>query len=114
MKFGFSGEGFGNLLVLNAFIVIIIVFVAIWMAPKRGINIKTTRFQLSLLLGCVFVFGVIPLWLSDLPVGWKVVVTAAAVLVAIGNFFGTGRLQKIAKEHFFDERKKKDQGIPFT
>ena len=108
MKLGFSGEGFGNLLVLNAFILVIIVFVACWIAPRRGIDIKTTRFQLSLLLGCVFVFGVIPLWLSDLPVEWKVVITAGTGSVAIGNFFGTGRLQKIVKEQFFDKRKKKD------
>jgi hypothetical protein len=107
MKLGFSGEAFGNLLVLNAFIVIIIVFVAIWIALKRGINIYSTRFQLGLLFGCVLIFCIVPLLLSDLAIKWKIIAAIAALSGGLANFLGTGIMQKTVKEQL-DKRKKKD------
>ena len=115
MKLGFSGEGFGNLLVLNAFIVIIIVFVAIWIAPKRGINIYSRRFQAGVVIRLRVCFFMIPLFLSDLPAVWKIGVAIVALSGGLANFLGTGIMQKIVKEQFFiDKQKRKDQGIPFT
>jgi|SRR5208337_4916796 len=88
MKFGFSGEAFGNLLVLNAIIVVIGLCAFFFIAHRRGVDVSSRRLHLKVLIVSVGVFLIIPLWLTDLTIKWKAIITLAGVAAGAANYFG--------------------------
>ncbi len=100
MRLGFSGEGFGNLLVVSTFVGFIFYSFIFFRAYRRGVDVTKTRFVLKSALITVFIFVVIPLWFSDLDISWKLMATIASVAAGILNFFAVDRAQKIYKELF--------------
>ncbi len=76
MNFGFSGEAFGNLLVCSGLTGVLLgVYICI-RAYKRGVNILTYRFQLSLVFIISVIFTIFPFWLA---VFVKIVVTFSSL-----------------------------------
>ena len=110
MKIGFSAEAFGNLLMLSAFIVIIVMGVIFFIAHKRGIDVTKHRFALTVTIGCAVVFAVIPFWLSDLSGIDKIIGTILMLSVGIGNYFAIDRMQRILREKLGDKRKENSHG----
>jgi|SRR5208337_746549 len=106
MKFGFSGEAFGNLIVLNAFLGLILGGIIFIIAHKRGIDITTRRFQLTVGISLLFMLVVIPLLLSDASVKWKIIIAIAALAGGIGNYFGVDMMQRILRGKFGDKKGK--------
>lgn len=104
MKFGFSGEAFGNLLVLSAFILIIVMGLIFFMAHKRGVDVTKHRFALTVGVCSIIFFGVLPFWLSDLSLKDKIVGTILMLAVGIGNYFAIDRMQRSLRGKFGDKR----------
>jgi hypothetical protein len=110
MKFGFSGEAFGNLLVLSALVLIAVEGVIFFIAHKKGVDVTKHRFALTVGVSGIVIFAVIPLWFSDLSVKPKIIVTIAALAVGLGNYFAIDRLQKALREQLGDRKKKEGDG----
>ena len=100
MSIGFSGEAFGNLLVLSTFVGIFACAIIFYVAHKKGIDVTTQTFQLRVLVGIGLVLIILPLCLSDLNGLSKVIGSFFALSGALANYFGIDRLQKIIKERF--------------
>jgi len=105
MKFGFSGEAFGNLLVLLVFIALIIVGVIFIIAHKNGVDVTQRMFQLKVGISGAIIFVIVPLCLSDLTIEWKIIGSIAALAAGIGNYFAVDRLQQVLKEKLGDKKK---------
>ena len=106
MKLGFSGHAFDNLLLLSVIVMIIVQVLVNIIAKKRGVDIKSSRFQLRLGLCCGIIFVIIPGLFSDLPIEDKIIASTLALAGGIANFFAVGRMQKLFKERFIDKKKK--------
>jgi len=104
MKFGFSGESFGNLLILSALVLIAVTGAIFFIAHKKGVDVTKHRFALTVGVGSIIIFGVIPFWLTDLSVKDKIIGTILMMAVGIGNYFAIGRLQKVLKEQLGDKK----------
>lgn len=91
---GLSGEGFGNWLVCAVIISILISFLVVYFANRRGINIESNRFQILLVSSLVLTLIFLPFWLTDLGIRWKLIITVVAILVGIGNYVFISRIQK--------------------
>ena len=98
MKFGFSGEAFGNLLVLSCLVASIVIIVVVIIAYKRGIAVEKHSFGLTLLLSCGFVFVILPFWLSDLSITWKMIGTFLMLCGGLGNYFAIDRMQRMLRK----------------
>lgn len=97
MKFGFSGEAFGNLLVISSFLGIIACAIIFYAAHKKGIDVTSQKFQLKVLIGIGSLLIILPLCLSDLSVTSKFFGSFFAMGGALANYFGIDKLQKIIK-----------------
>ena len=97
MELGFSGEAFSNLLVLSCFIGVVAIFAISYIAKKRGIDANSSRFVLKLGLGFSIIFVVIPLCLSDLSVGDKILASTLALAAGVANFLAIERMKKVFK-----------------
>jgi|SRR5208283_977440 len=106
MKIGFSGEAFGNLLVLSGIIMIIVIPLIFSVARRRGVDITNRSWQIKVTLMIVIIFGVIPLWLSDMSIKDRVIVTILASAVAAANFLGVDTMQRILRDKFGVKKKK--------
>lgn len=100
MTIGFSGEAFGNLLVLLTFIGIILCAIIFYVAHKKGVDVTKQKFQLRVLIGIGSVLIILPLCLSDLSGTSKIIGSILAMAGALANYFGIDRLQKVIKERF--------------
>jgi hypothetical protein len=109
MKFGFSGEAFGNLMIIGAVIGVLIIFLTSYIAHKRGVDVTTHRFGLTLLIGCAIIFGIIPLWLTKLAVKEKLIVTILAFAFGFCNYFVIDRKQRRVWKEMADKKKKEEQ-----
>jgi hypothetical protein len=109
MKFGFSGEAFGNLLILSAIIMVIVMSTACFIAHKRGVDVTTHRFGLTLLIGCAIIFIVIPFWLTDLTIKDKILGTILMFAFGFGNYFAIDRKQRRVWKEMADKKKKEEQ-----
>jgi Ca2+/Na+ antiporter len=94
VEIGLSGKGFGHLLLLLGVVSLIVIFATFTMARRRGIDTTTHRFILMVAVSCLVLFGIVPLWFTDISTKWKLIGTILALAVAILNYFGTDRLQK--------------------
>ena|SRR5208283_3474688 len=108
MKFGFSGEAFGNLIVLDTIIALVLGGIFFVVAHKRGIDVTTCRFQLTLLVSCALILIIIPLWLTDISIKWKAILTVAGFAAGIGNYFAIDRMQRVLRERLGDKKKKEN------
>lgn len=104
MEIGFSGEAFGNLLVLNALILVLFVPLIFYVSHRRGIDITTRRFQLTVGVICLIVFVVVPLLLSDLSIKWKIIASILSVSAGIGNYFAVCGTEQIIKKHLWKKK----------
>jgi uncharacterized membrane protein YidH (DUF202 family) len=98
MTIGFSGEAFGNLLVLLTLIGIVFCAIIFYVAHKKGIDVTAQKFQLRVLVGIGSVMIILPLCLSDLSFASKVIGSFLAMFGALVNYFGIDRLQNIIKK----------------
>ncbi|MGC9964111.1 MAG: hypothetical protein ABSE08_01775 [Syntrophobacteraceae bacterium] len=103
MKLGFSGEAFGNLLIVSGVLGLITLGIVFFIAHKRGINIATRKFALSTGVGAAIVFAIIPLWLTNISIKFKVVGSALALAVGIGNYFAIDRAQRVLRDTVQEE-----------
>jgi acyl-CoA synthetase (AMP-forming)/AMP-acid ligase II len=108
LELGFSGKGFGHLLLLLGFVTLIVIFATFAIAKTRGVDTTTHRFILMVAVPCLVLFGLIPLWFTDISIGGKVLGTVLALGVAIFNYFGTERLQKKMAKPFEKKSTKKE------
>src|SRR5208337_279511 len=106
MKIGFSGEAYGNLIVLCAIIGSMVIIAFYYMARRRGVDITNRRLQIKVTTMIVIIFGVIPLWLSDMSIKDRVIVTILASAVAAANFLGVDTMQRILRDKFGVKKKK--------
>ena len=100
MKLGFSGEAFGNLLVISTLVGIISCAIIFFVAHKKGIDVTTHKFQLRVLFGIGCILIILPLCLSDLSVISKIIGSFFAMTGALANYFGVGKLQQLVKKKF--------------
>ncbi len=98
MNIGFSGEAFGNLLVLATFVGIIVCAIIFYVAHKKGVDVTTQKFQLRVLVGIGSVLIIFPLCLSDLSPASKIIGSFLSMAGALANYFGIDRLQKLIKK----------------
>jgi len=105
MKFGFSGDAFGNLIILLTVTALIVIGMIFIIAKKRGVDVTTRSFQLRVGISCGIIFILIPLWFSDLSIKPKIIVTILGLAVGIGNYFAIDRLQKVLREQLGDKKK---------
>jgi len=98
MKFGFSGEAFGNLLVLSSFVAAIVISAVVIIAYKRGVDVEKHSFALPLLVSCIFIFIILPFWLSDLSITWKMIGTFLMLCGGLGNYFAIDRMQRMLRK----------------
>lgn len=108
MNIGFSGEAFGNLLILSAIISLVGGLIVFIVAKRKGIDVTTRSFQLSVGLSLLIVLGIIPLWLTDLTVKQKTVVTILALVTGVGNYFAVDRMQRVLREQSESKKMKDD------
>jgi|SRR5208283_1911863 len=94
MKFGFSGEAFGNLMVLDGIITVIVIPVFYFIARRRGVDIASRRLQIKVLIIWAIIFGFPPLWLSDLTIKQKTIVTVLALAGGAANYFGLDMMKR--------------------
>ena len=106
MKLGFSGEGFANLLTMSGLLGTLLVLVIFYVAHRRGIDVRSRRFQFKVLSGILLVFLVIPLWFSDLDVLWKLIATIVPLGAGLANYFAIDKMQKVLKDRFVDKKRK--------
>ena len=71
-----------------------------YIAHKRGKDITTHKFQLKLLLGFGYFFVILPLFLSNLKLWQKIIVSIVAISGALLHYFGIDRLQKTIKNKY--------------
>lgn len=109
MKFGFSGEAFGNLIVLDTIIALAIGGIIFIVAHKRGIDVTTRRFQLMLMVSCALILIIIPLWLTDITIKWKAIITVAGFAAGIGNYFVIDRMQRVLRERLGDKKERENR-----
>ncbi len=107
MKFGLSGEAFGNLLVLLVCIALIIAGIIFVIAHKHGIDVTQRRFQLRVGISGVMIFVIVPLCLSDLSIAWKIIGLIASLAAGIGNYFAIDRIQQVLREQLQDKKKER-------
>ena len=100
MKLGFSGEAFGNLLVISTLVGIIACVIIFFVAYKKGKDVTTHKFQLRVLFGIGSILIILPLCLSDLSVISKIIGSFFAMTGALANYFGIGKLQQLVKKKF--------------
>lgn len=105
MKLGFSGEAFGNLILLMAIIVLIVVGIIFFIAHKKGIDVTARSFQLKVGMVSLIIFGVIPFLLTDSTINTKIIGTILALCIAIANYFAIDKMQQKIREHFGDKKK---------
>lgn len=103
MKFGFSGEAFANLIVISAFVMIIAVGLIGITLHKKGVDVTKHKVGLTVGIGCLLIFGIIPFWFTELSILDKFILTAIAVAFAVGNYFAIDKMQRTLKEHFGDK-----------
>jgi hypothetical protein len=94
---GLSGDAFGNLLVVSGATGVAIGLVVMAIAKRKGVDISSRKFLLTLALLTVAVFGGIPLWFTDLSVLTKTIATGLALIVVTGNYFFIDKMQRILK-----------------
>ena len=112
MKLGFSGEAFGNLLVISGITGIAIMIVIFILAYKRGIDITKHRFALSLVISYGIMFVVAPFWLSDLSVKWKIIGTSLMLAAGIGNYFAIDRMQRAIRKRKSRKQERNKESPP--
>jgi hypothetical protein len=112
MKLGFSGEAFGNLLVLLCLIMIAVICLIFFVSYRRGIDITRHQFPLSVGIGCLIIFCIIPFWFSDLSIKWKIIGTILGLSGGIGNYFVIDRMQRAIRERRNKKRERNTEGSP--
>ena len=110
MRLGFSGEAFGNLLLLLGMGMLIFITTVSIVAHKKGINVTEKKFMLTLSMGAATIFVVIPLWLTELLFKDKIVISTIATLVGLANYYAIDRTQRALREHFGDKKKTDKDG----
>lgn len=104
MKIGLSGDAFGILILLCTFLAVGVCTLILVIAHKKGVDVTSHRFALSVVLSCVLIFICIPLWLSDLPVIPKIIITLFGLAVGLSNYFAVDRMSKGLKA-YLDKKK---------
>lgn len=112
MKLGFSGEAFGNLLVLLCLIMIVVICLIFVVSYRRGIDITRHQFALPVGIGCLIIFCIIPFWFSDLSVNWKISGTILGLSGGIGNYFAIDRMQRAIRERRSKKQERNKEGPP--
>jgi type III secretory pathway component EscS len=100
MEFGFSGEGFANLLFFSSLVGVVVGSLITLIAGKRGVNTSSIRFKLKVLGPVIFLFIIFPLWLSDLNLKWKAIATIATLAAGIINYIFIEISRKSLKNKF--------------
>jgi hypothetical protein len=111
MTLGLSGEAFGNLLVLLAFMALLIVGIIFIIAHKNGIDVTRRGFQLKVGISGIMIFVIVPLCLSDISIEWKIIGSIASLGVGIGNYFAIDQMQWVLKGQF-GKKKKNNRQMP--
>jgi hypothetical protein len=109
MKLGFSGEAFSNLLVLNAFVMGPIILAVCIIAHRRGLDVTTHRFQITVLVTVVLIFVIIPISLCDHPIRTKIIGIALGAAVCAGNYVGVDRMRRVLWGDSVDKKKNGDK-----
>ncbi len=109
MELGFSGEAFGNLLVLDAFVSIPLIFAAILIANRRGVDVTARRFQVKAIIACAIIFLIIPFSLCDLSLWSKIEGIALSLAVGVGNYIGIGKMRRVLWGDSVDKKKNGDR-----
>ena len=108
MKLGFSGEAFGNLLVLDALVSIPVILAVFIIAHKRGVDVTTPRFQIRVFITSIFILGIIPLSLCDLSLWSKIKIITLASAVGVGNYIGIDKMRRVLWGDSVDKKKNRD------
>ncbi len=106
MKLGFSGEAFSNLLVLDALVSIPLILAVFIIAHRRGVEVTTHRFQITVLTAWVIFFGIIPFSLCDLSVWSKIKMIGLGLAVVIGQYIGIDKMRRALWGDSVDKNKK--------
>ena len=112
MKLGFSGEAFGNLLVLLCLIMIAVICLIFVVSYRRGIDITRHRFALPVGIGCLIIFIIFPFWLSDLSAMWKIIGTILGLSGGIGNYFAIDRMQRAIRKRKSRKQERNKESSP--
>ncbi len=114
MELGFSGAGFGNLLVLDTFVALLFIGLIVFISYRRGVDITTHRFQITVLTIVVTVFLIIPFSLCDLSVWSKIEIIALAVAVIVGNYIGIDKMRRVLWGDSVDKKKRRPKAMKFS
>jgi hypothetical protein len=109
MNLGFSGESFGNLLVLDTFIAFLFIGLIGFISHKRGVDVTTHRFQIKVLTVAVTIFLIIPFSLCDLSVKSKIIGIALILAAIVGNYIGFDKMRRVLWGDSVDKKKNPDQ-----
>jgi predicted RND superfamily exporter protein len=112
MKLGFSGEAFGNLLVLLCLIMIAVICLIYFVSYRRGIDITRNRFVLPFGIGSLIIFCIIPFWFSDLTIKAKIIGTILIISGGIGNYFAIDKMQRAIRERRSKKQERNTEGSP--
>ncbi len=109
MELGFSGAGFGNLLVLDTFVAGALILAVFIIAHRRGVDVTTHRFQITVFAAVAIIFIIIPFSLCDLSVGSKITGIALMVAVGVGQYIGIDKMRRVLWGDSVDKKKNGDQ-----
>lgn len=109
MKLGFSGEAFGNLLVVAALVSGALIIPVFIIAHRRGVDVTTHRFQIKVFVAAAMIFVIIPFSLCDLSVGSKITGIALMVAVGVGQYIGIDKMRRVLWGDSVDKKKNGDR-----
>jgi hypothetical protein len=82
-----SAKEYSNWVVLAFIIALVVVPIVMYISKKRGANILSNKYLLSLGAAFVFPFIILPLWFTDMSVAAKCIGTLLSLGFGLSNYF---------------------------
>jgi hypothetical protein len=94
-----EGNSISNILGVGVVLSVFVIIVIYVIAYKKGIDLSSGKCVISIGLGCLIVFCILPLWLTNMPIYLKIIITIASVAAGISNFFVVDKVSKFISKN---------------